>query len=62
MIDNPNETQSDSFFFAEGKLIVHNKAAYDYNNWKREMREILEKISFKELSVHNSISKHHQIF
>ena len=30
MIDAPYETQSDSFFFAEGKLIVHNKAAYKY--------------------------------
>lgn len=30
MIDAPFETQSDSFFFAEGRLIVHNKAAYKY--------------------------------
>ncbi len=30
MIEAPYETQSDSFFFAEGKLIVHNKAAYRY--------------------------------
>ena len=30
MMDNPFETQSDSFFFADGKLIVHNKAAYEY--------------------------------
>jgi len=30
MIDAPFETQSDSFFFAEGQLIVHNKAAYRY--------------------------------
>ena len=35
MIDNPNETQSDSFFFAGGKLIVHNKASYEYVEWKR---------------------------
>ena len=30
MIEAPFETQSDSFFFAEGRLIVHNKAAYKY--------------------------------
>ena len=30
MVDAPFETQSDSFFFAEGRLIVHNKAAYKY--------------------------------
>jgi hypothetical protein len=28
MIDNPYETRSDSFYFADGKLIMHNKAAY----------------------------------
>ena len=32
MIDNPFETKSDSFFFAEGKLIVHNKASYRYTD------------------------------
>lgn len=31
MIEAPFETRSDSFFFAEGKLIVHNKAAYSYD-------------------------------
>jgi hypothetical protein len=31
MIENEFETQSDSFYFADGKLIVHNKAAYSYN-------------------------------
>ena len=30
MIDAPFETQSDSFFFAEGRLVVHNKASYKY--------------------------------
>lgn len=30
MINAPFETQSDSFFFAEGHLICHNKAAYKY--------------------------------
>ena len=28
MIDNPYETQSDSFYFVNGKLIMHNKASY----------------------------------
>ena len=32
MIDNPWDTKSDSFFFAEGKLIVHNKASYCYTD------------------------------
>ena len=30
MVNAPFETHSDSFFFAEGKLIVHNKASYSY--------------------------------
>eukprot|EP00341_Mesodinium_pulex_P016207 CAMPEP_0116995904 /NCGR_PEP_ID=MMETSP0467-20121206/69077_1 /TAXON_ID=283647 /ORGANISM="Mesodinium pulex, Strain SPMC105" /LENGTH=110 /DNA_ID=CAMNT_0004694399 /DNA_START=367 /DNA_END=699 /DNA_ORIENTATION=- len=30
MIDNPYETQSDSFYFVNGKLIMHNKASYKY--------------------------------
>lgn len=30
MIDNPWETRSDSFYFVEGKLIMHNKAEYSY--------------------------------
>ena len=34
MIENPYETRSDSFFFAEGQLIVHNKASYSYNKWE----------------------------
>lgn len=28
MIDNPYETKSDSFYFVNGKLIMHNKASY----------------------------------
>ena len=28
MIDNPFETKSDSFYFVDGKLIMHNKASY----------------------------------
>lgn len=30
MIDNPYETKSDSFYFIDGKLIMHNKASYKY--------------------------------
>ncbi|CDW80742.1 gmp-delta subunit family protein [Stylonychia lemnae] len=30
MIENPWEVKSDSFFFHEGRLIIHNKAAYSY--------------------------------
>ncbi|THD22695.1 Protein unc-119 like protein A [Fasciola hepatica] len=32
MIVNPYETQSDSFYFVDGKLVMHNKAVYAYNN------------------------------
>jgi GMP-PDE, delta subunit len=28
MIENPFETKSDSFYFVDGKLIMHNKASY----------------------------------
>mmetsp|Transcript_12392 Transcript_12392/g.24665 ORF Transcript_12392/g.24665 Transcript_12392/m.24665 type:complete len:261 (-) Transcript_12392:93-875(-) len=30
MINNPFETKSDSFYFCNGKLIMHNKASYKY--------------------------------
>ena len=30
MIANPHETTSDSFYFVEGKLVMHNKASYSY--------------------------------
>lgn len=30
MLDNPFETKSDSFYFVENKLVMHNKAAYKY--------------------------------
>jgi GMP-PDE, delta subunit len=32
MIDNPYETKSDSFYFVDGKLIMHNKASYKVIN------------------------------
>lgn len=32
MIANPFETKSDSFYFVDGKLIMHNKADYSYNS------------------------------
>ncbi|KAM9328873.1 protein unc-119 homolog B [Gastrophryne carolinensis] len=31
MIDNPYETRSDSFYFVDNKLVMHNKADYAYN-------------------------------
>jgi len=31
MIQNPFETKSDSFYFVEDRLIMHNKAEYAYN-------------------------------
>ena len=30
MINNPWETKSDSFYFVDGELIMHNKAEYNY--------------------------------
>jgi hypothetical protein len=30
IIEAPYEVKSDSFFFAEGKLIIHNRAEYNY--------------------------------
>ena len=31
MIDLPYETRSDSFYFVDNKLVMHNKADYAYN-------------------------------
>jgi len=31
LIKHPYETKSDSFYFVENKLIMHNKADYAYN-------------------------------
>ena len=31
MIDSPFDTKSDSFYFVDNKLIMHNKADYAYN-------------------------------
>ncbi len=31
MIQSPWETKSDSFYFVDGKLIIHNKAIYNYS-------------------------------
>ena len=30
MIENPWETKSDTFFFVDGKLVIHNRAEYNY--------------------------------
>jgi hypothetical protein len=31
MIESPFETRSDTFFFVEGKLVMHKKAEYNYS-------------------------------
>lgn len=31
MIESPFETRSDSFYFVDNKLVMHNKADYAYN-------------------------------
>jgi len=30
MIDNPWESQSDSFYYVDGQMVLHNKAKYAY--------------------------------
>lgn len=37
MIDMPYETKSDSFYFVDDKLIMHNKADYAYNGGPQNM-------------------------
>ena len=37
MIDNPYETKSDSFYFVDGKLIMHNKASYKVINREEKL-------------------------
>lgn len=32
MIASPYETKSDSFYFVDGKLMMHNKAEYAYHD------------------------------
>jgi len=36
MIAHPYETMSDSFYFVDGELIMHNKAEYDYSPFDDE--------------------------
>ena len=36
MINNPWRTKSDSFYFVENELIMHNKAEYDYSPIENE--------------------------
>ena len=31
MIEHPNETKSDSFYFVDNQLIMHKKAAYAFD-------------------------------
>ena len=35
MIKSPYETVSDSFYFVEGKLVMHTKAAYNYQPFQK---------------------------
>ncbi len=32
MVAHPFDTRSDSFYFVDGKLVMHNKADYSYNS------------------------------
>ena len=55
MVDHPFETRSDSFYFVEDRLIMHNKADYAYNGgtWsnRRDMATILEHVNFIDVSM-----------
>mmetsp|Transcript_32083 Transcript_32083/g.29041 ORF Transcript_32083/g.29041 Transcript_32083/m.29041 type:complete len:207 (-) Transcript_32083:360-980(-) len=44
MIDNPYETTSDSFYFVDGDLIMHNKAEYDYSPLDEDDDKTVEEI------------------
>ena len=42
MIDSPFETKSDSFYFVNGNLIMHNKASYKVSceiQWREKYQE-----------------------
>lgn len=45
MIDCPYETRSDSFYFVEDKLIMHNKADYAYNGGTWIVSETCDKLT-----------------
>ena len=36
MVNNPWKTKSDSFYFVNGELIMHNKAEYNYAPFAQE--------------------------
>lgn len=38
MIAHPYETMSDSFYFVDGELVMHNKAEYDYSPFEDEQQ------------------------
>lgn len=40
MINNPFETRSDSFYFVDDRLIMHNKADYVYDKEEVSARNI----------------------
>ncbi|XP_064824228.1 protein unc-119 homolog B-like isoform X2 [Oncorhynchus masou masou] len=35
MVEHPYETKSDSFYFVDNRLVMHNKADYSYNGGRR---------------------------
>ena len=40
IVKAPWEVKSDSFFFADGKLIIHNRAEYNYSPLDDELFEL----------------------
>jgi len=40
MINNPYDTVSDSFYFVDGELVMHNKAEYDYSPLDDDEEEV----------------------
>ena len=56
MIENPFETKSDSFYFVNGSLIMHNKASYKVNStWLRCDKS--RKFFFKEIMLMSFFDK-----
>ena len=39
MISSPWETQADSFYFVEGKLVIHTKALFSYQPFDEAVQE-----------------------
>ena len=57
MVSNPFETKSDSFYFVNGKLIMHNKAEYSYNNRNNDQWNAANFLQKKKIIPSNRFKK-----